>query len=162
MPVVVTLAPRLLVPEIDKFVTPVMSPSMSALPVMVKLLLPPAKVEPVLMVVPVKVPAALAVIAQIRVGNHLQLNKVKGALIRNLISPIVGVTEVRGKGLLIGIVLKSNEAKSVSEKMQQRGFLTNPASENVIRIAPAFIVTESQIMKFVTAFNDVCEEVFHG
>ena len=55
MPVVVTLAPRLLVPEIAKLVTPVMAPSMSALPMMVKLLLPPAKVEPVLMVVPVKV-----------------------------------------------------------------------------------------------------------
>jgi len=111
---------------------------------------------------PISCSAALAVIEQIRAGNHLQLNKVKGALIRNLISPIVGVKEVRGKGLLIGIVLESNEAKNVSEKMQQKGFLTNPASENVIRIAPAFIVTESQIMKFVTALNDVCEEIFHG
>jgi acetylornithine aminotransferase len=58
--------------------------------------------------------------------------------------------------------LHSNEAKKISEKLQQMGFLTNPASENVIRIAPAFIVTEAQIMKFVAAFNDVCEEVFHG
>ncbi|MEY3715024.1 MAG: hypothetical protein RJB59_827 [Actinomycetota bacterium] len=76
--------------------------------------------------------------------------------------PIVGVKEVRGKGLLIGIVLESNEAKNVAEKLQQRGFLTNPASENVIRIAPAFIVTEPQILKFVSAFNAVCEEVYHG
>ncbi|MEY3254611.1 MAG: hypothetical protein RJA01_617, partial [Actinomycetota bacterium] len=111
---------------------------------------------------PISCSAALAVIDQIRSGNHLQLNKVKGALIRNLISPIVGVKEVRGKGLLIGIVLQSNQAKMVSEKLQQLGFLTNPASDNVIRIAPAFIVSEAQIMKFVAAFNDVCEEVFHG
>lgn len=111
---------------------------------------------------PISCSAALAVIEQIRAGNHLQLNKVKGALIRNLISPIVGVKEVRGKGLLIGIVLESNEAKNVAEKLQQRGFLTNPASENVIRIAPAFIVTEPQILKFVSAFNAVCEEVYHG
>ena len=111
---------------------------------------------------PISCSAALAVIDQIRSGNHLQLNKVKGALIRNLISPIVGVKEVRGKGLLIGIVLQSNQAKAVSEKLQKLGFLTNPASDNVIRIAPAFIVSEAQIMKFVAAFNDVCEEVFHG
>jgi acetylornithine aminotransferase len=111
---------------------------------------------------PISCSAALAVIDQIRSGNHLQLNKVKGALIRNLISPIVGVKEVRGKGLLIGIVLQSNQAKTVSEKLQKLGFLTNPASDNVIRIAPAFIVSEAQIMKFVAAFNDVCEEVFHG
>lgn len=111
---------------------------------------------------PISCSAALAVIDQIRSGNHLQLNKVKGALIRNLISPIVGVKEVRGKGLLIGIVLQSNQAKTVSEKLQKLGFLTNPASDNVIRIAPAFIVSEAQIIKFVAAFNDVCEEVFHG
>jgi acetylornithine/N-succinyldiaminopimelate aminotransferase len=111
---------------------------------------------------PISCSAALALIDQIISGNHLQLNKAKGALIRNLISPIVGVKDVRGKGLLIGIVLQSNEAKEVAEKLQNRGYLTNPASENVIRIAPAFIVTELQIMKFVTAFNDVCEEVYRG
>ncbi|MBU3692940.1 MAG: acetylornithine transaminase [Candidatus Nanopelagicaceae bacterium] len=111
---------------------------------------------------PISCSAALAVIDQINDGNHLQLNKVKGALIRNLISPIIGVKEVRGRGLLIGIVLQSNQSKTVSEKLQQRGFLTNPAADNVIRIAPAFIVTEPQILKFVSAFNEVCEEVFRG
>ena len=42
-------------PMTDKFVTPVMSPSISVLPVIVRPLLPPARVEPVLMVEPVKV-----------------------------------------------------------------------------------------------------------
>ena len=47
-------APRFDVPDTDKLVTPVIAPSISAAPVMVRLLLPPARVDPVLIVVPVK------------------------------------------------------------------------------------------------------------
>ena len=63
MPLVVTLALKLDVPDTDRIATPVMLPSMSALPVMVRLLLPPATVEAVLMVEPVKVVLAPKVMA---------------------------------------------------------------------------------------------------
>ena len=89
-------------------------------------------------------------------------NLVKGALLRNLISPIVGVEAVRGKGLLIGIVLAQAKAKEVAQALLVRGFLVNAANDDVIRIAPAFIISEAQIMKFVAAFNDACEEIYHG
>lgn len=111
---------------------------------------------------PISCAAALAVIKEIKGKKYLQTNRVKGALLRNLISPIVGVEKVRGKGLLIGIVMQSNKAKLIAEKMQSTGFLVNAASDDVIRIAPAYVVTEQQIMKFVAAFNDVCEEVYRG
>ena len=48
-----TLAPRFDVPDTDRFVTPVIAPSTSALPVMVKLKPPPFKVETLLMVEPI-------------------------------------------------------------------------------------------------------------
>lgn len=111
---------------------------------------------------PICAAAALAVIKEIKDKNYLSLNRAKGALIQNLISPIVGVESTRGRGLLIGIVVKDNRAKNIAEKLQQRGFLVNPAADNVIRIAPSYVVSEPQIMKFVTAFNDVCEEVYRG
>lgn len=111
---------------------------------------------------PICAAAALAVIKEIKDKNYLRLNRAKGALIQNLISPIVGVESTRGRGLLIGIVVKDNRAKNIAEKLQQRGFLVNPAADNVIRIAPSYVVSEPQIMKFVTAFNDVCEEVYRG
>ena len=111
---------------------------------------------------PISCAAALAVIGEIKNEKYLQLNKAKGALLRNLISPIIGVVEVRGKGLLIGIVMQSSKAKLIAEKLQHSGFLVNAASDEVIRIAPAFVVTEQQIMKFVAAFNEVCEEVYRG
>jgi len=111
---------------------------------------------------PIATAAALATIEEIEKHKYLSLNLVKGALLRNLLSPIRGVSKVRGKGLLIGIVLNQAKAKDVAAALLKRGFLVNAASEEVIRIAPAYIVSDRQIMSFVSAFNEVCEEVFGG
>jgi acetylornithine aminotransferase len=111
---------------------------------------------------PVAAAAAIAVIDEIEKKKYLALNTVKGALIRNLISPIIGVEQVRGKGLLIGICVKENRAKQIAADMQSRGFLVNAASDDVIRIAPAYVVNEKQIMSFVSAFNSSCEEIYRG
>ena len=111
---------------------------------------------------PISCSAANAVIAEINRSGALATNAAKGALIRNLISPISGVKEVRGRGLLIGIVLDAPKAKDIALRLQSAGFLVNAANDEVIRIAPAFIVTEKQILAFVRAFSDACEEVFHG
>jgi len=111
---------------------------------------------------PVAAAAAIAVIDEIEKKKYLALNTVKGALIRNLISPIIGVEQVRGKGLLIGICVKENRAKQIAADMQSRGFLVNAASDDVIRIAPAYVASERQIMSFVSAFNSSCEEIYRG
>jgi acetylornithine aminotransferase len=111
---------------------------------------------------PVAAAAAIAVIDEIEKNNYLALNTVKGALIRNLISPIIGVEQVRGKGLLIGICVKENRAKQIAADMQSKGFLVNAASDDVIRIAPAYVVSERQIMSFVSAFNSSCEGIYRG
>ena len=111
---------------------------------------------------PIAAAAALAVINEIEKQNYRSLNLAKGALLRNLLSPIVGVENVRGRGLLIGVVVKNAKAKEIAASLLNAGFLVNAANENVIRLAPAFIVTEKQILKFVAAFHDVCEEIYHG
>lgn len=111
---------------------------------------------------PVAAAAAIAVIDEIEKKKYLALNTVKGALIRNLISPIIGVEQVRGKGLLIGICVKESKAKQIAAEMQSKGFLVNAASDDVIRIAPAYVVSEKQIMSFVSAFNSSCEEIYRG
>ena len=111
---------------------------------------------------PISCAAALAVIETIENKGYLALNRVKGALLKNVISPIIGVSEVRGEGLLVGIVVKDAKAKEVAQRLQDYGFLVNAANENVIRLAPAYVVSESQIMKFAAAFNDVCEEIYRG
>jgi acetylornithine aminotransferase len=111
---------------------------------------------------PIAAAAALTVIEEIEAENYRSLNLVKGALIRNLVSPITGVVSVRGRGLLIGVVIKDSKAKEVAAGLLKAGFLVNAANESVIRLAPAFIISERQILSFVAAFNEVCEEIFHG
>lgn len=111
---------------------------------------------------PIAAAAANAVISEIKRGNHLALNVVKGALLRNLVSPIPQVKEVRGRGLLIGIVLAESQAKKVAAALQESGFLVNAANDDVIRVAPAFIVSEREIISFASAFAAACEEIYGG
>ena len=111
---------------------------------------------------PISAAAALAVIDEIDKKKFLSLNLVKGALLRNLLSPVIGISQVRGRGLLIGIVVKDAKAKDIALALLKKGFLVNAANDDVIRIAPAFVVTEKQIMSFVAAFHDACEEIYRG
>ena len=70
-----------------------------------------------------------------------------------------GISEVRGRGLLLGIVTIKPIAVSLRDALQERGVLVNAATEDVIRIAPPLIVTEKQISKFVKVFESVLKEV---
>ncbi len=106
--------------------------------------------------------AANAMIAEIERKNYLTLNSTKGALLRNLLSSIEGVTQVRGRGLLIGISLRDQSAKKIAQELEKRGFLVNAANDETIRLAPAFIVTEKEILLFVATFAQICEEVYRG
>jgi len=62
---------------------------------------------------------------------------------------------VRGAGLLIGIELESLKASEVSDAMREAGVLVNAANGTTIRIAPALIVTDAQINKFIATFRKV-------
>ena len=111
---------------------------------------------------PIACAAANVVIDEIEAKGYLALNTTKGALIRNLISPINGVVGCRGRGLLIGIQVQENKAKEIANRLAQMGFLVNAASDEVIRLAPAYVISEKQILKFAGAFAEVCDEVYGG
>jgi len=57
--------------------------------------------------------------------------------------------------LLLGIELESLKASDVSEAMRDAGVLVNAANATTIRIAPALIVTDAQITKFISTFRKV-------
>ena len=75
---------------------------------------------------------------------------------------IRGVTEVRGRGLLIGIGLNGDYAKELAGLLADRGILVNAPNANTIRIAPALIVTKVQIDKFINIFTQCMQEVIRG
>ena len=65
------------------------------------------------------------------------------------------VAQVRGSGLLIGIVLKEPIAKKFVSGLQQNGILANATSDSVIRIAPPLIISDSQVSQFTEVFRKV-------
>lgn len=65
------------------------------------------------------------------------------------------IREIRSAGLLIGIELKTEIAKDVSNKLFDNGILTSLCGGNTIRIAPPLIITENDIDLFVKNLDDI-------
>jgi ornithine--oxo-acid transaminase len=57
------------------------------------------------------------------------------------------IREVRGRGLLAGIELDATkvQASVVVEKLLSAGILTKEAHRNTVRLAPPFVITETEI-----------------
>lgn len=107
---------------------------------------------------PIACAAANVVIEEINRRNHLKSNAAKGALLINLLSRVSLVKEVRGRGLLVGIELKGDFAKEITARLAAAGFLVNAASDSVLRLAPAYLITEREIKSFVRKFAEICED----
>jgi acetylornithine aminotransferase len=104
---------------------------------------------------PVTTAAGLAAIAFIESKNLLSKVEKQGAHLMQELALIPGVKEVRGAGLLLGIELVSLKASDVSDAMRDAGVLVNAANATTIRIAPALIVSDAQINKFISIFRKV-------
>tara|TARA_B100001559_G_scaffold256025_1_gene220187 strand:+ start:943 stop:2109 length:1167 start_codon:yes stop_codon:yes gene_type:complete len=66
------------------------------------------------------------------------------------------IREVRGQGLLIGLVLHKNQNEFIDKLMKQK-LLTVKASENVVRLLPPLNVTKKEINLALKILNNVCE-----
>jgi len=104
---------------------------------------------------PVTTAAGLAAIEFIESQDILSKVQKQGEHLIQELALIPGVKEVRGAGLLIGIELESLKASDVSDAMRDAGILVNAANSTTIRIAPALIVTDAQITKFISIFRKV-------
>jgi acetylornithine aminotransferase len=107
---------------------------------------------------PVTAAAGLAAIDFIESKEILSKVEKQGAHLIQELALIPGVKEVRGAGLLLGIELKSLKAADISDAMRNAGVLVNAANATTIRIAPALIVTDSQIQKFISIFKKVMSD----
>lgn len=107
---------------------------------------------------PVTTAAGLAAIDVIESKKLLAKVKKQGAHLIQELALIPGVKEVRGAGLLLGIELDSLKASDIATAMRNAGVLVNAANETTIRIAPALIVTDVQINKFISIFRKVISD----
>jgi acetylornithine/N-succinyldiaminopimelate aminotransferase len=104
---------------------------------------------------PVTTAAGLAAIEFIESKEILSKVEKQGAHLMQELALVPGVKEVRGAGLLLGIELNTLKAADVATALRDSGILVNAANASTIRIAPALIVTDAQINKFITIFKKV-------
>ncbi|OEU88928.1 acetylornithine aminotransferase [Streptomyces abyssalis] len=72
------------------------------------------------------------------------------------------VEQVRGAGLLLGIVLTEPVAPHVQQAAQDAGFLVNAVAPDVVRLAPPLIVTEDEVDALLGALPAVLDAVDGG
>jgi acetylornithine aminotransferase len=107
---------------------------------------------------PVTTSAGLAAIKFIESQKLLKKVEKQGAYLMQELALIPGVAEVRGAGLLLGIELEKLKASDVANSLQKAGVLVNAANPTTIRLAPALIVSDAQIKKFITVFQKVMSD----
>ncbi len=108
---------------------------------------------------PVSVAAGLAAIKVIEQKKLMKNVLAMEKLIRSALLKVDGVSQVRGKGLLLGIVLKDDVAQELAQRCMQNGLLVNATSSNVIRIAPALTLSRTQVQEFSKKFVASIKEV---
>lgn len=111
---------------------------------------------------PVAAAAGFAAIGVIEKSRLMTSAKSFEKRLKIKLEAVRGVTEVRGRGLLIGIGLNGDYAKALAALLADRGILVNAPNSDTIRIAPPLIVTKVQIDKFITVFTQCMQEVDHG
>ena len=107
---------------------------------------------------PVTTAAGLAAIKFIESQKILKKVEKQGAYLMQELALIPGVSEVRGAGLLLGIELENLKSSDVASALQNEGVLVNAANPTTIRLAPALIVTDAQLKKFVSIFKKVMSD----
>jgi acetylornithine/N-succinyldiaminopimelate aminotransferase len=100
---------------------------------------------------PVCCAAALAVLDTISRDGLMDRAKRLGERLTAAISGLPGVAQVRGRGLLLGVVLTAEVAKSAEVALREAGFLINACAPDVLRIAPPFVLTDEQAEAFLAA-----------
>ena len=106
---------------------------------------------------PTSCAAAIATISVIESAQLLESNHRLGGVLKDGLSTVDGIHAVRGIGLWIGLDLE--DAPGVTKELQTLGVLVNAAGSQTIRIAPPFIVTESQIFEFISLLGQAIRKV---
>jgi acetylornithine/N-succinyldiaminopimelate aminotransferase len=111
---------------------------------------------------PISCAAANAVISEIKEKQYLVSNLKKGKFLIENIENISGVKEVRGRGLLIGIELTDPKAELVATELEKAGFLVNSVNSKTIRLAPSYLITDSEIRKFAKSLARILGGLGNG
>jgi acetylornithine aminotransferase len=102
---------------------------------------------------PIAAAAALAVLDTIRDEGLLERAKEIEHRFTAGIEALghAGISGVRGKGALLGVVLTADVAAALETHLRAAGYLTNAVAPGVLRLAPPLVLSDAQIDGFVAA-----------
>jgi acetylornithine/N-succinyldiaminopimelate aminotransferase len=106
---------------------------------------------------PVACAAALAVLDTIEKESLLVAAVERGNQLTRVLLSERDVTEVEGRGLLLGVQLVGERGAQVVARAQERGFLLNNTGPSRLRFAPALTVTEDDVAALGAAWADILE-----
>jgi len=99
--------------------------------------------------------AALAVLEVMEQDNLMQNAAEVGNYLVDELRKFKQVTEVRGRGLMIGIDLPAEYANAKKDLLFKHHIFTGEAKPNVIRLLPALNLTKAHADQFLEAFTNV-------
>jgi acetylornithine/N-succinyldiaminopimelate aminotransferase len=113
---------------------------------------------------PIAAAAALAVLDTIRDEGLLERAKELEHRFTAGIEGLghAGVSGVRGRGALLGVVLTAPVAAAVEAQLRTAGFLTNAVAPDVVRLAPSLVLTDAQVDAFLTALPGALDSALEG
>ena len=110
---------------------------------------------------PVAAAAALAVIATIEADGLLDNATKVGELLRDGLADS-RVTEVRARGLLVGLDLDADVASRVADAAIRHGVILNACTPNRIRLAPPLVLTADQASEFLALWPRILDEAYQA
>ena len=103
--------------------------------------------------------AALAVLEVIEKDNLLEQAKTRGTYLKNRLQKFDGISNIRGRGLMIGFDV-SEELKDLRKNLlMQYNVFTGEAKPNVIRLLPSLAISRKQIDEFLEAMGEAINEI---
>lgn len=80
-----------------------------------------------------------------------------GVYLRSQLQQLSAVSEVRGTGLMLGVVLESANAKEVVVAGLERGLILNAPSDKVVRLTPPLIIERRHVDECVTILQEILD-----
>lgn len=109
---------------------------------------------------PLSTCAALATLDVIEKDNLVENSLSVGAYFMDQLSAAIGdkCSDIRGRGLMIGVEFKEPVAKAVASGLMARKYLVGAVGDSILRIVPPLIITKEDVDGFISAIYDTVKE----
>ena len=83
----------------------------------------------------------------------------KGDYLRQKLENLPNVDHVRGRGLMLGVVLNAPVAKQAVHGGLEKGLILNAPKENVLRLTPPLIISQQELDTALNTLRTILEEL---